>query len=91
MPWNNDEIIAPNLLGLAKNGTIITEMYVQPVCTPSRSALMTSRYPIRFGLQTDVITAPQPSCLPLDEGHGSFLMKICSSVQIERNTEKSRN
>ena len=26
-----------------------------------------SRYPIRFGLQTGVITAPQPSCLPLDE------------------------
>ena len=25
------------------------------------------RYPIRYGLQTGVITAPQPSCLPLDE------------------------
>ena len=79
------------MLHLANQGTIITDMYVQPVCTPSRSALMTSRkklqilkfnlsfpiapiffqfqtrYPIRFGLQTDVITAPQPSCLPLDE------------------------
>lgn len=36
MPWNNGEIIAPNLLRLAKSGTIITDMYVQPVCTPSR-------------------------------------------------------
>ena len=67
MPWNNPSIIAPNLAKLAKSGTIISDMYVQPVCTPSRSALMTSRYPIRFGLQTSVITAPQPSCLPLDE------------------------
>lgn len=67
MPWNNPEIIAPHLHSLAGNGTIITDFYVQPVCTPSRSALMTSRYPIRFGLQTSVITAPQPSCLPLDE------------------------
>ena len=51
MPWNNNEIIAPNLLSLAKNGTIITDMYVQPVCTPSRSALMTSRYyPFSFFL-----------------------------------------
>ena len=43
MPWNNPDIIAPNLHKLAKSGTIITDMYVQPVCTPSRSALMTSR------------------------------------------------
>jgi len=67
MPWNNPAIIAPNLHSLAKNGTILRNFYVQPVCTPSRSALMTSRYPIRLGLQTSVITAPQPSCLPLDE------------------------
>lgn len=67
MPWNNPAIIAPNLHSLAKNGTILSNFYVQPVCTPSRSALMTSRYPIRLGLQTSVITAPQPSCLPLDE------------------------
>ena len=87
MPWNNPAVIAPNFQKLAHQGTIMTDFYVQPVCTPSRSALMTSRkcfvnwyssssstvrltnirYPIRFGLQTDVITAPQPSCLPLDE------------------------
>ena len=37
------KVIAPNMLNLANQGTIITDMYVQPVCTPSRSALMTSR------------------------------------------------
>ena len=39
----HSKVIAPNMLNLANQGTIITDMYVQPVCTPSRSALMTSR------------------------------------------------
>ena len=43
MPWNNPSVIAPNFQKLAHEGTIMTDFYVQPVCTPSRSALMTSR------------------------------------------------
>ena len=43
MKENIFKVIAPNMLNLANQGTIITDMYVQPVCTPSRSALMTSR------------------------------------------------
>src|SRR5262249_11658294 len=41
---------APNLTRLAAEGTRFTDAYVAcPLCAPSRSALMTSRYPQRFG------------------------------------------
>ena len=34
---------------LAKEGIILNNYYVQPICTPSRSALMTGKYPIHTG------------------------------------------
>jgi arylsulfatase A-like enzyme len=39
----------PNIDQLGKEGTRFTDFYVQPVCGPSRSALLTGRYPIRSG------------------------------------------
>src|SRR5262245_51071303 len=49
------EIKTPNLDKLAQAGTRLTSFYVQPVCSPTRGALMTGRYPIRYGLQVGVI------------------------------------
>ena len=34
---------------LAEEGTRFTDFYAQPVCGPSRSALLTGRYPVRSG------------------------------------------
>ena len=43
-------VAAPNLTRLAAEGTRFTDAYVAcPLCAPSRSAIMTSRYPQRFG------------------------------------------
>ena len=43
-------IAAPSLSRLASEGTRFTDAYVAcPLCAPSRSAIMTSRYPQRFG------------------------------------------
>jgi len=39
----------PHLDQLAKDGLTLTSCYAQPVCGPSRGALMTGRYPVRIG------------------------------------------
>ena len=44
------KIAAPNLSRLAAEGTRFTDAYVAcPLCAPSRSGIMTARYPQRFG------------------------------------------
>ena len=43
------QIPTPNLDGLANNGIILNNYYVQHICTPTRSAIMTGRYPIHTG------------------------------------------
>lgn len=52
------DLQTPNLDSLAKNGARLTQFYAQPMCTPTRAALMTGRYPFRYGLQTIVIPGP---------------------------------
>ena len=48
------EIKTPNIDKLAREGTILDSLYVQPVCSPTRAALMTGRYPTRTGVYTIV-------------------------------------
>ncbi|NNF44788.1 MAG: arylsulfatase, partial [Phycisphaerales bacterium] len=47
--YHNPEIRSPNLDRLAGTGVELDCHYVQPQCTPTRVALMTGRYPSRFG------------------------------------------
>merc|ERR1711971_586463 len=37
-------LITPNLDGLASGGVVLRNYYVQPICSPTRSAFMTGRY-----------------------------------------------
>ncbi len=53
--FRGSDIATPNLDGLARGGARLEQFYAQPMCTPSRAALMTGRYPHRYGLQTLVI------------------------------------
>ncbi|QXD33475.1 sulfatase family protein [Candidatus Pelagisphaera phototrophica] len=57
--YGNELIKTPRLDQLAREGTRFTDFYAQPVCGPSRSALLTGRYPIRskgWNMPTDEIT-----------------------------------
>jgi arylsulfatase A-like enzyme len=67
------DIKTPNLDKLAAEGAKLTQFYVQPMCTPTRAALMTGRYPFRYGLQTAVI--PSVSAYGLDTTE--WLMPQC--------------
>ncbi len=49
--YHNDEVRTPNIDKLCKMGVQLDAHYVQPQCTPTRVALMTGRYPSRFGPQ----------------------------------------
>jgi len=64
--WHNDDILSPNLDRLAKEGVILEQAYVQPICTPTRSALMSGRYPIHTGRQHSVLWPEEPRGLLAD-------------------------
>ena len=50
----SDQIPTPNIDRLATEGIILNNYYVQPICTPTRSALLTGRYPIHNGLNNKI-------------------------------------
>jgi arylsulfatase A-like enzyme len=65
--FHGSDIKTPNIDALAQGGARLEQFYVQPMCTPTRAALMTGRYPFRYGLQTLVIPTPSKYGLPTDE------------------------
>jgi arylsulfatase A-like enzyme len=65
--FHGSDIRTPTLDQLAQTGVRLAQFYAQPMCTPSRAALMTGRYPHRYGLQTLVIPSAGTYGLPTDE------------------------
>ena len=47
--FRNSDIETPNIDRLAREGMSLERFYVQPICTPTRSALMTARDPMKLG------------------------------------------
>ena len=60
------EIKTPNLDQIASGGAVLKSFYVQPVCSPTRSTLMTGRYPSRTGVYS-VVRPTAPWGLKLEE------------------------
>jgi arylsulfatase A-like enzyme len=65
--YRGSAIRTPNLDALANGGVRLESYYGQQLCTPARAALMTGRYPMRYGLQSFVIFPGHKYGLPTDE------------------------
>lgn len=61
------DIQTPQIDTLAASGARLAQLYVQPVCSPTRASLMTGRYPMRYGLQVGVIRPWENRGLSLEE------------------------
>ena len=70
--WNDvgfhgSSIETPSLDRLAAEGIELTRFYTNPVCTPTRAALMTGRDPVEMGFAHSVIPPWSNVGVPLDE------------------------
>ena len=65
--YHGSRIGTPAIDSLASEGTRLSRFYVMPVCSPTRGALLTGRYPIRLGLQCGVVRPWATHGLPTDE------------------------
>lgn len=70
-------LITPEIDDLANNGIVLKQYYAQPICSPTRSALMTGRYTIRLGTQGSVIYWDTPWGISLNE---TFMPELLKSV-----------
>jgi arylsulfatase A-like enzyme len=70
------DLYTPNLDRLAKEGTRFTQFYVgAPVCSPSRAALMTGRYPQRAGVPGNVSSTKGHAGMPAEQVTIAEMMK----------------
>jgi arylsulfatase B len=70
--WNDvgfhgSNLRTPNLDRLALEGAALNAFYVQPYSSQTRAALLTGRYPLRYGLQTLSIQPANRYGLPPEE------------------------
>ncbi|XP_067929164.1 arylsulfatase B-like [Watersipora subatra] len=64
--FHNSKVKTPNIDALLKAGIGLTSNYAAPVCSASRAALLTGKYPSHTGFQHAVFPSQAPSCLPLE-------------------------
>lgn len=65
--FNGGQIKTPAIDSIATSGAKLDQFYVQPVCSPTRAAFLTGRYPLRLGLQVGVVRPWAEYGLPLQE------------------------
>lgn len=65
--FHGAQVKTPNLDRLAAGGAVLNALYVQTYSSQTRAALLTGRYPMRYGLQTFSIARTAGYGLPKEE------------------------
>ena len=78
-------INTPTIYSLSQNGIILSNYYVQPICTPTRCALLSSKYPIHTGLQHGVILDSVPAGLPFYNEYNNSLIILPNYIKQNYN------
>ena len=73
--FTDSGVRTPNLDRLRAEGVLLSSLYVQPICTPTRSAFLTSRLPLALGLQGKM-TVQQGQAWGLDVDEQTFVSAL---------------
>ena len=65
--FTGSQIATPNIDAMAASGVRLGSFYVQRACSPTRAALMTGRYNLRYGFQSGVLEDNDGYALGLNE------------------------
>lgn len=66
--YGADDLVTPGIDRLAESGVRFSQFYAAaPVCSPSRSGLLTGRYPIRAGVPGNVSSSQGRSGMPPEQ------------------------
>lgn len=92
--YDNDLIttLTTNLTSIANTGIFFSNFYAQEVCTPSRAALLTGKYPLSIGMQYGMISDSENWGLSLDntllgqvlqnEGYDTYMLGKCINLLL---------
>ena len=65
LQFRNPMMRTPVIDSLRRQGVSLSNYYVQPVCSPTRGSLLSSRFPVNLGYDS-VIHDTEPMGVPLD-------------------------
>ncbi len=62
----NASVETPAIDALSGDGVRLESYYVTQLCSPTRTSIMSGRYPYSIGMNAEVIVDGHPSCLPVN-------------------------
>ena len=63
--WMDPDMVTPNLNTLKGEGVDLTSAYMQALCSPSRAAVLSGKYPFKMGMQHATLKAINNGTMPL--------------------------